>query len=259
MKRKIAALVILAMCYITLAFTQNKNQKTVQNVKDNGFAVVELFTSEGCSSCPPADALVAKIQREIVNKPIYILAYHVDYWDRLGWKDSFSNSKFSDRQNQYANWLNLKSIYTPQIVVNGNKEFIGSEENTLRKTISDALKSDNENSLDITLQKQNGEELSLTYNTNQKTTGYNLIVAAVIPNAVNRVLKGENKGKTLAHVQIVEQFETINLNDKANGTFKLTLKKLKNQTDITIIAFLQNQSTGQIIAATKLKDKVMHV
>ena len=260
MKRKIAALVILAICYITLAFTQNKNPRTVyQNEKGEGFAVIELFTSEGCSSCPPADALVAKIQREINNKPIYIMAYHVDYWDRLGWKDSFSDLKFSDRQNKYANWLNLKSVYTPQIVVNGGKEFVGSEERTLRKTISTALSSASETSLNIALQNQNGEELSLVYNTNQKAIGYSLVVAAVIPNAINQVLKGENKGKTLAHVQIVEQFETINLNNKASGTFKFNLKKLKTQTNVELIAFLQNQNTGKITAATKLKGEMIHI
>lgn len=260
MKRKIASLVILAICCITLAFTENKSQKTIQQNKQvGGFAVVELFTSEGCSSCPPADALIAKLQQEIDSKPIYILAYHVDYWNRLGWKDSFSDSKFSNRQNQYANWLNLKSIYTPQIVVNGAKEFVGSEESTLRKSVSTVLSSANENSLNLQLQKQNGEELVLVYNTNQKAIGYNLVVATVIPNAVNQISKGENKGKTLAHVQIVEQLETIILNGKATGAFKLNLKKPKTRTAVELIAFLQNQNTGKITAATKLKSEMIHI
>jgi hypothetical protein len=89
------------------------------NHQMKGFAVVELFTSEGCSSCPPADDLVAKIQKENNDQPVYILAFHVDYWNNLGWKDSFSSSAFSKRQNQYADWLNLRSVYTPQVIVNG--------------------------------------------------------------------------------------------------------------------------------------------
>src|ERR1700743_2691255 len=81
-----------------------------------GFAVVELFTSEGCSSCPPADQLVARIQQEDKEQPVYILAYHVDYWDRLGWKDAFSDARYSSRQKTYTGWLKIRSAYTPQIV-----------------------------------------------------------------------------------------------------------------------------------------------
>jgi hypothetical protein len=73
-----------------------------------GFAVVELFTSEGCSSCPPADKLLAKIQEENAGKPVYILAFHVDYWNHQGWRDVFSEKEFTKRQYQYASWLNLK-------------------------------------------------------------------------------------------------------------------------------------------------------
>src|ERR1700748_3559727 len=80
---------------------------------DKGFAVVELFTSEGCSSCPPADAVVAKLEKENADKPIYILAFHVDYWNRLGWKDVFSSGEYSQRQEQYSKWLRSGSVYTP--------------------------------------------------------------------------------------------------------------------------------------------------
>src|ERR1700743_2334239 len=83
-----------------------------------GFALVELFTSEGCSSCPPADEFAARIAKENQDKPVYVLAFHVDYWDRLGWKDRYSNPEFSQRQQRYAQYLHLESVYTPQVVVN---------------------------------------------------------------------------------------------------------------------------------------------
>src|SRR5579871_1462623 len=104
-----------------------------------GFAVVELFTSEGCSSCPPADQLIARIQQEEKDQPVYILAFHVDYWDRLGWKDACSDHRYTQRQNQYASWFKLQSIYTPEIVVNGRDEFVGSQEKTLRSAIVSGL------------------------------------------------------------------------------------------------------------------------
>src|SRR5579859_6695441 len=104
-----------------------------------GFAVVELFTSEGCSSCPAADALVATVQKEDKDLPVYILSFHVDYWDRLGWKDAFSDAAYSDRQREYARWLRLSSVYTPQVVVNGHQEFVGSDAVKLREAISNGL------------------------------------------------------------------------------------------------------------------------
>jgi len=83
------------------------DQKIVAEREGKGFAVLELFTSEGCSSCPPADKVLAKIQRESEGKAVYLLAYHVDYWDRLGWKDAYSSAEFSNRQVQYGHWLNV--------------------------------------------------------------------------------------------------------------------------------------------------------
>ena len=96
------------------SFKTTKNK--IETINKNGFAVVELFTSEGCSSCPPADELLAKLQRESAEKNIYLLAYHVDYWDRLGWKDQFSSNEYTKRQQKYLDWLNLYVMYTPQSV-----------------------------------------------------------------------------------------------------------------------------------------------
>ena len=95
-------------------------------------AVLELFTSEGCSSCPPADNLLPQLAKLDAN--VITLSFHVDYWNRLGWTDPFSSSDYSDRQREYSRQLNLESIYTPQLIVNGEYEFTGgvlqSDENT---------------------------------------------------------------------------------------------------------------------------------
>src|ERR1700761_8258700 len=123
---------------VTQAFKIIKDKTTVK-AAEKGFAVIELFTSEGCSSCPPADALVARVQKESNGKPVYILAFHVDYWNRLGWKDVFSSAEYSERQSEYAKYLKLESVYTPQVIVNGKKEFVGSEESTLQNSVSAAL------------------------------------------------------------------------------------------------------------------------
>src|ERR1700761_7333228 len=125
---------------VTQAFMIIKDNKAAKRAtSDKGFAVIELFTSEGCSSCPPADALVARVQKEDNDKPVYILAFHVDYWDRLGWKDAYSSAAYSDRQRRYATWFKLESIYTPQIVVNGDRQFVGSESGSLNGAIKEGL------------------------------------------------------------------------------------------------------------------------
>lgn len=256
-KKIIFPLISIFVIGLALAFNIIKKNPPKQiSPNQTGFALIELFTSEGCSSCPPADALVAKIEKENEGKSVYILAYHVDYWDRLGWKDTFSDAKFSARQNQYADWLKLKTIYTPQIVVNGSKEFVGSEEGTLRKSISTELLKPTKNILKISLSKSDQKNLYLNYQTNQKTDGYHLIVALVSPKASNKILWGENKGKTLSHVQIVRQFTTVDLSGKTDGFTKISLANTKQDNNMEVIAFLQDNSTGRITAASKLNTAV---
>lgn len=134
-----------------------------QNNKN--FAVVELFTSEGCSSCPPADELLANLQKEVSNKNIFLLAFHVDYWDRLGWKDSFSREEYTDRQRQYKQWLGLNVLYTPEFVINGTSEFAGDSKSTLYEKYLMLLKRasfrNNFGSKNI------GDSLILNYKTNR--------------------------------------------------------------------------------------------
>ena len=102
-------------------------------------AVIELFTSQGCSSCPPADRLLAKTNRTSNGRNIFTLSFHVDYWNRLGWADPFSQSAFSKRQEHYVSSLNASGSYTPQAVVNGTTEFVGSNESSLNRAIAKSL------------------------------------------------------------------------------------------------------------------------
>ncbi len=109
----VLCLAVLLTAIVGYGFLSNSIQK--KPAADPAFVLVELFTSEGCSSCPAAEMLVGSIAAEN-NRNIYILAFHVDYWDQLGWKDKFSNSVYTDRQKEWAEVFKLKSIYTPQIV-----------------------------------------------------------------------------------------------------------------------------------------------
>lgn len=219
----------------------------------NGFAVVELFTSEGCSSCPPADALIAQVQREDKDLPVYILAFHVDYWDRLGWKDAFSDAAYSDRQRRYAAWLNLSSIYTPQVVVNGQQEFVGSESGALHAAIRRGLDQQGNVRLALTGLKLDGGRLAWQCRAEGLDTHEHVavVVALVAHSAVTAVKAGENRGRTLAHVQIVRQFGMGSLDGKGSGAGVLDCPEGKVPGEGEVIAFLQDQDNGKIIAATR--------
>ncbi|WP_299284549.1 thioredoxin family protein, partial [uncultured Mucilaginibacter sp.] len=197
---KAIKLYILAGCLATIGIISwiaagDQPKSTDKNsMAAKGFAVIELFTSEGCSSCPPADELVEKIQQESNNQPVYILAFHVDYWNRLGWKDVFSSAAYSKRQNQYANWLKTQSVYTPQIVVNGRKEFIGSEEGTLRNAIKSSLQKTPSLVLTLDGVKFDKDKVGLQYQVEGATNNVSLLLALVQKSATTNVKAGENGG-----------------------------------------------------------------
>src|ERR1700743_285391 len=208
---------------VTQAFMIIKDNKAAKRAtSDKGFAVIELFTSEGCSSCPPADALVARVQKEDKDKPVYILAFHVDYWDRLGWKYVFSNADYSKRQNQYARWLKLSSIYTPQIVVNGRTEFVGSEEANLRNAIKTSLQKPAGAEITFDNIKVENDKATLKYHTEGAANNDVLLLALIEKNATTKVERGENGGRTLAHVQIVSQLKSVSLKN-STGTESIAL------------------------------------
>lgn len=241
-----AAALLIASTIVAVACI---NKRSVADA-GKGFAVIELFTSEGCSSCPPADALVAKIQKESSGQPIYILAFHVDYWDRLGWKDMFSSAAFTHRQNQYAKWLHVSEIYTPQAVVNGQKEFVGSEEGTLRSAIKTNLQKQAAAQLSLSDIKLGKDKATLQYQTQGNTAGTVLVLALVQKSAQTKVERGENSGRMLSHVQIVRGLESFPLKaDK--GVASITLPKGFDPKAFELIAILQNTATGAISAAAK--------
>ncbi len=225
----------------------------LQTSSNNGFAVVELFTSEGCSSCPPADELMAKLQTENKDKNIYFMAYHVDYWDRLGWKDQFSSQEFTVRQQQYQKWLNLYVMYTPQFIINGNTEFAGYNETTLSKRISDAFAMQQTSNLELSSRSAK-DSLEIHFKTNLLEKNTNLFIATIQKEAISKVARGENKGNTLHHVQIVTQLKGFALNEK-EGNIAIEKSKKFNTKDWELIGFIQNTSNGEISATAKVNLK----
>jgi len=144
---------------------ENNTKKAINSDEQAaGFAVIELFTSEGCSSCPPADEALAQINAEFGTN-VFALSFHVDYWDYLGWKDEFSNPMYSQRQQQYASVFKLESIYTPQVIVNGQKEFVGSDKTLLNKTITESLKATQNKEINIKASSDEHKNVIVNYET----------------------------------------------------------------------------------------------
>ena len=251
-KLVMAGMAVAISAFTTLSFINFKPSST--SIKTtaavNSFAVVELYTSEGCSSCPPADELVSKIQKEN-NNQVYILAFHVDYWNRLGWKDVFSNAEYSNRQNDYANYLKTSSVYTPQIVVNGNKEFVGSQEGNLRSALKTAFLKEAQAKISLSNVQASNKKASLNYELEGNVTNATLLLALVEKSAKNVIKAGENLGRTLSHVQIVRDLQTISINKSRSGTINLVLPNCFNAQNFEIIGLLQNTVTGEITGATR--------
>lgn len=210
----------------------------------NGIAVVELFTSEGCSSCPPADAAVAKLLSQ-QKENVFILGFHVDYWNRLGWTDSFSKAQFTNRQRAYAKALSLESTYTPQVVVNGTTEFVGSDEKRLANAVDNALHKEVAN-LNVQAERT-GDAVTIKYQTKEKDAVIN--AALVQPEAVTKVGRGENGGRTLHHVNVVRAFISTNAN--GSGSLTLLVPKELSSRSVEAIVYLQQKKSGAVIAATQ--------
>jgi hypothetical protein len=165
--------------------------------------VVELFTSEGCSSCPPADKLLA----ELANRPdVLALSFHVDYWDRLGWKDPYSSREATQRQNRYARLLDLAAVYTPQIVVEGKWQAVGSDHADVEHALDLARRSHKE--IPVTLALDHGRA-QVKLGAAGDVASASLLLIGFDRRHVTAVKRGENGGRTLTHVDVVRGIEEI--------------------------------------------------
>ena len=240
-----SVLLLLALPIVFSSFHTPKNGKN-GSVSGKGFAVVELFTSEGCSSCPPADDAVGRL--EGLEKNVYVLSFHVDYWNYLGWKDKYSNASYSARQQEYGTLLHVDNIYTPQIIVNGKVQFVGSNETQLKETISASLTEMPVGDIQIKVSPENNHTVQVIVNTDGNAK-LKLNLALVQHFAKDFIQRGENKGKTLSHFFIVRDFK-VSSNPGGSGTYYLSLPQDLKSSDCSVIAFLQNSTNGYITAAT---------
>ncbi len=231
-----------------LAFSSEKKDKNAMNKSEKAdFVVLELFTSQGCSSCPSADKLLAKTYEETQknHKQLFVLSYHVDYWDRLGWKDPFSQSLFTKRQYEYGEHLGLQGVYTPQVVVNGTKEFVGSD----AQKLSSALESNTnpKAKIDISLEdmKWQNSQVSFGYSLNGDFKNSQLQIAILSKKEETNIPRGENLGLKLSGSNVVRVLQTVKSTEKS--TFSMTVPKDLAKENTRIVVFAQDSKSNQII------------
>lgn len=237
-------IVVLLISSFTLKqVIQAKEAKPI----DSGFAVLELFTSQGCSSCPPADKILGKYAME--NNPNVIpLAFHVDYWNRLGWKDPFSKSQFSERQQDYATVMKSQGNYTPQIIINGHDELIGSNESAIKDIVKEELAIKKQHTIAIKKATLNNNQVNLEFNLDSDLSNSVINLALVKKEEFTNIKRGENTGLSQTSYNIVFDFKTVS---STSNTGSFEFKKEWLSSDYFVVAYLQNNKTGKVLAASK--------
>jgi hypothetical protein len=226
----------------------------------NGVAIVELFTSEGCSSCPPADELLAKLVASSRAKNasdaaqrVYPLAFHVDYWNSLGWRDRFSGAAFSERQRQYASASKSNRIYTPQMIVNGTVEFVGSDAAAAKRAIAEAQSHAANVVVKLSPTVSNARNAyAIEYDLDDVSrlpAGAVLNVALVERSLETAVKHGENGGRTLKHDNVVRWFTTVA--PKNHDAVRIRLPDDLRRENASIIAYVQQQGPGGVLGAAR--------
>ena len=222
---------------------------TVAKPAPQPVVVLELFTSQGCSSCPPADKALQDITEQAAQagQAVYGLSFHVDYWNRLGWQDPFSTKQYTDRQRQYDRALKTQT-YTPQIVINGKQELIGGQRGRIEQVIQTIQKQPASAfvSVDGTLKRDAGQVM-VNY-TLSATGPYRVNVALVQKEARTPVKNGENGGRTLVNTNVVRQFRTIDESDKT-GSVSLPLPTDLSSDQTGVLVYVQRTDTGQVVGA----------
>ena len=243
------AIISTALFYTNSSAANKKKEKTVNSNEAAGFVVMELFTSQGCSSCPAADEISGMYALEN-DEHIIPLAFHVDYWNRLGWIDSFSNSLYSRRQSEYAERFALESIYTPQLIINGKKQLVGSDKNNIATITSEFLKEKSPVIIKLTAIKTAENKVEVNYTLN-KILPHSAINAALVQrNVITQIKAGENRGLKLNNYNVVRDFKTMQLTN-AEGNFILQLPRGSSSANYQVVLFVQENSSGIIQGAVK--------
>ncbi|TCI90321.1 DUF1223 domain-containing protein [Tenacibaculum sp. M341] len=210
--------------------------------QDKNIVVLELFTSQGCSSCPPADRVLAEIKNTMSDKTVIPISYHVDYWDYIGWKDPFASKKFTEKQYEYGDKFLLRSVYTPQLIINGDEHFVGSNRSKIHKKINQYLhKKPSSNSITIDDVSINNKKVNFSYKIEGKTKNKTVHFLLVLNEKTTQVKRGENRNRTLknSNIVVLEKVEAIK---SSTGNYNLTIPDIVSKNDsLRLVALIKDK------------------
>jgi hypothetical protein len=222
---------------------------------DGGPVVLELFTSEGCSSCPPADALLSELGGS--TKGVIPLAYHVDYWNHLGWSDPFSSRQFSERQTEYSRAMDLSGEYTPQMVIDGGSQCVGSDSRCIRRAMSAERSLSALDHLDLPTDLTNSRVLRVKLNARlrESESTSSIVMVAVYENGlVSKIGGGENGGREITYDYTVRKLVPALKLDGSSGistekVLSIDLDPPWSLNHLGVAAFIQDISSLRIVGA----------
>jgi hypothetical protein len=251
---------LIGIAVLAGALVRNTNAgayiaKSGTEVRGRAPVLVELFTSEGCSSCPPADALLRKLDQTqpVGDADVIVLSEHVDYWNDIGWTDPYSAHAYSERQSDYAARFGNGSVYTPQMVVDGRFEFVGSDERKAAQAIREAVNTA-KTPVELSVVRRDDKSTvvqvkvpTLASGTGSKSAEVYLALAD--ERDESQVSRGENAGRTLEHVAVLRRFSRIGAVD-ASQEFSASINltpNLKTGADARIVVIVQQPNAGQVV------------
>ena len=242
-------MIAVAFLWLVTTVDAQSNRKEMSkrpstDASSKPFAFIELFTSEGCSSCPSADRNLERIARaaESVGKNVVTLSYHVDYWNRLGWTDPYSSAEFTQRQRHYARNFESSRIYTPQMVVNGRAEFVGSNREKTDHVVDFALRVQPTANIQVRA-SFNGQQIKATWQANGLENGDAIRVALVQKTGQQKVTRGENARRNLTHVNIVRQLKS-NPTPRNRGEVLFSVPSRFEKNQFHVVAFIESTKKG---------------
>ncbi len=221
----------------------NNTQKETLKAGVKHVAVLELFTSQGCSSCPSADKLLNIYSNK---ENVIALSFHVDYWNKLGWKDPYSSSEYTQRQYKYASALN-SSVYTPQLVINGENEMVGSDAKRIDNTLKKVWSQDANSDLLIENVSLDNGKATINYTVRGNTGNFLLNIALVEKKTITAIKSGENGGVTLSGTNVVRNFKTVSKPGEGKSTYVIGVPQGIDLKNMSVVLYLQesnNKITG---------------
>jgi hypothetical protein len=213
-------------------------------VAQENLVVVELYTSAGCSSCPPADALLTKLAK---RDDVLALALHVDYWDYIGWKDQFGSPQFSDRQRHYARFAHRRAVYTPQMIIGGVDDVVGSKPMEVADLINAKARAKPDVNLQVT--RQGGKVLIGAAMTGGSKGPMVVQLVRYVPSETVNITRGENAGRRIEYSNIVTEWHEIG---QWNGASPLKMSAKVSGAE-PVVVIVQARGPGRILAAARLR------